>query len=99
LVIPVPPGAKVPALFLDETLRPVPQQKMLDRIAADFNEAVSDPPMGVSAEEAWEQARLNADERYLKLFGYAAYNAYHLQSAKEAVSEKKALQASQPPTQ
>jgi hypothetical protein len=99
LVIPVPPGVKVPALFLDETPRPVPQQKMLDRMAAEFNEAVSNPPPGVSAEEAWEQARLHADEKYLKLFGYAAYNAYHLQAAIEAVKEKKALQASLPPTQ
>lgn len=99
LVIPVPPGEKVPALFLDEHPRPAPQQKMLDRMAAEFNEAVSKPPLGVSAEEAWEQARLNADEKYLKLFGYAAYNAYHLQAAKEAVRERQALQAAPPPEQ
>lgn len=97
LVIPVPPGEKVPALFLDENPRPVPQQKMLDRVAAEFNEAVSNPPPGVSVEEAWDQARLNADAKYLKLFGYAAYNAYHLQAAKEAVREKKSLQSVQPP--
>jgi hypothetical protein len=96
LVIPVPPGEKVPALFLDENPRPVPQQKMLDRVAAEFNEAVSNPPPGVSVEEAWEQARLNADQKYLKLFGYAAYNTYHLQAAKEAVREKKGLQSVQP---
>lgn len=97
LVIPVPPGEKVPALFLDENPRPVPQQKMLDRVAAEFNEAVSNPPPGVSVEEVWDQARLNADAKYLKLFGYAAYNAYHLQAAKEAVREKKSLQSVQPP--
>lgn len=99
LVIPVPPGEKVPAIFLDENPRPVPQQKMLDRVAEEFNEAVSNPPPGVSVEEAWEQARLNADEKYLKLFGYAAYNAYHLQAAKEAAREKKGLQSAQPQEQ
>lgn len=99
LVIPVPPGEKVPALFLDEAPRPLPQQKMLDRMAAEFNEAVSNPPPGVSVEEVWEQARLSADEKYRILFGYAAYNAHHLQAAKEAVREKRALQATAPPTQ
>jgi len=99
LVIPVPPGAKVPALFLDEAQRPLPQQKMLDRMAAEFNEAVSNPPPGVSVEEVWEQARLSADEKYRILFGYLAYNAHHLQAAKEAVREKRALQATAPPTQ
>jgi hypothetical protein len=99
LVIPVPPGAKVPALFLDEAQRPLPQQKMLDRMAAEFNETVSNPPPGVSVEEVWEQARLSADEKYRILFGYAAYNAYHLQAAKEAVREKRALQATAPSTQ
>jgi hypothetical protein len=99
LVIPVPPGAKVPALFLDEGQRPLPQQKMLDRMAAEFNEAVSNPPPGVSVEEVWEQARLSADEKYRILFGYVAYNAHHLQAAKEAVREKRALQATAPSTQ
>jgi hypothetical protein len=99
LVIPVPPGVKVPALFLDENPRPVPQQKMLDRMAAEFNEAVSNPPPGVSVEQAWEQARLQADQKYLKLFGYAAYNAYHLQAAMEAVREKRVLQAAPLPRQ
>lgn len=99
LVIPVPPGERVPALFLDEAERPLPQQKMLDRIAAEFNEAVSNPPPGLSVEEVWEQARLNADEKYLILFGYAAYNDFHLQAAKEAVRERKALQGTAPPKQ
>jgi hypothetical protein len=99
LIIPVPPGAKVPALFLDETPRPVPQQKLLDGMAAEFNEAVSNPPPGVSVEDVWEKARLNADEKYLKFFGYAAYNAYHLQAAKEAAREKKGMQGAQPPKQ
>jgi hypothetical protein len=95
LVIPVPAGEKVPALFLDEAPRPLPQQKMLDRMAAEFNEAVANPPAGMSKKEAWEQARLDADEKYLALFGYAAYNAYHLQAAKEAVRERRALPSAQ----
>lgn len=99
LVIPVPPGEKVPALFLDEAPRPLPQQKMLDRMAKEFNEAVANPPAGMSMEEVWEHARLDADAKYLILFGYAAYNAYHVQAAKEAVQERRAQQSAQPPTQ
>lgn len=96
LVIPVPPGEKIPALFLDQTPRPIPQQKMLDRMAAEFHEAVSDPAPGMSELGVWEQARLDADEKYLILFGYEAYNLYHLQAAQEAVRERRALRATQP---
>jgi hypothetical protein len=96
LVISVPPGEKIPALFLDETPRPIPQQKMLDRMAAEFHEAVSSPVPGMSELGVWEQARLDADEKYLILFGYEAYNLYHLQAAQEAVRERRALQATQP---
>jgi len=34
LVIPVPPGARIPAVFYDEEPKPAPQQRALDRIGS-----------------------------------------------------------------
>jgi hypothetical protein len=88
ILIPVPEGAKVPAAFFDGEDKPVAQQKALDRIAEEFEQNVSEIPAGMKKEEVWEAARLIADERYLTLFGYQAYNQYHIQAAKEALKEK-----------
>jgi hypothetical protein len=88
--IPVPEGAKVPALFYDNEQKPIPQQKALDRIAREFEANVSEIPPGMTKEEVWEAARSIADERYITLYGYQAFNQYHIQSAKEALSEKRA---------
>lgn len=87
--IQVPEGAKVPAVFFDGEGKPVAQQKALDRIAKEFEQNVSEIPAGMKKEEVWEAARLIADERYLTLFGYQAYNQYHIQAAKEALKEKR----------
>jgi hypothetical protein len=43
----------------------------------------------MTKEEVWEAARKFADESYLILFGYQAYNQYHIQAAKEALREKR----------
>jgi len=88
--IPVPEGAKVPAVFFDVEEKPLAQQKALDRIAKEFEKNVSEIPPGLTKEEVWDAAREIADERYLTLFGYQAYNQYHIQSAKEALKEKRA---------
>ncbi len=93
IVIEVPAGEKVPAVFYEVEPKPAPQQKMLDRIADEFNETVANPPPGVPEQQIWEDARRRADEQYLKLYGHAAYNARHLQAAREAVREKRALEA------
>jgi len=93
MVIEVPAGEKVPAVFYQVEPKPAPQQKMLDRIAAQFNETVANPPPGVPKQQVWEDARRRADEQYLQLYGHAAYNARHLQAAREAVREKRALEA------
>jgi hypothetical protein len=87
--IPVPEGAKVPALFYDNEQKPIPQQKALDKIAREFEANVSEIPAGMTKEEVWEAARKFADESYLILFGYQAYNQYHIQAAKEALREKR----------
>lgn len=93
--IPVPEGAKVPAVFFDGEEKPVAQQKALDRIAEEFEQYVTEVPPGMKKEEVWEAARGIADQRYITLFGYQAFNQYHLQAAKEALKEKKAIQAAQ----
>jgi hypothetical protein len=90
ITIPVPAGAKVPALFHDDTPKPPQQTKALDRIASEFEQNVSEIPAGMTQEEVWDAARLIADERYMTLFGYQAYNQYHIQAAKEALKEKRA---------
>ena len=87
--IPVPQGAKVPAVFFDVEEKPIAQQKALDRIAQEFEKNVSEIPQGLTQEEVWEAARAIADERYLTLYGYQAFNQFHIQSAKEALKEKK----------
>jgi hypothetical protein len=88
--IQVPEGAKVPAVFFDGEEKPMAQQKALDRIAEEFEQNVSEVPAGMKKEEVWEAARLISDERYLTLFGYQAYNQYHIQAAREALKEKRA---------
>lgn len=88
--IPVPEGAKVPAVFFDADEKPIVQQKALDRIAQEFEKNVSEIPQGLTKEDVWEAARSIADDRYLTLFGYQAFNQYHIQSAKEALKEKRA---------
>jgi hypothetical protein len=90
IAIPVPAGAKVPALFQDDTPKPPQQLKALDRIASEFEQNVSEIPAGMTQEDVWEAARLIADERYITLFGYQAYNQYHIKAAKEALKEKRA---------
>ena len=95
--IPVPEDAKVPAVFFDGEEKPVAQQKALDRIAEEFEQNVSEIPEGMTQEEVWDAARLIADERYMTLFGYQAYNQYHMKAAKEALKEKRARsQATEP---
>jgi hypothetical protein len=89
ITIPVPEGAKVPALFQDDTPKPPQQMKALDRIASEFEQNVTEIPAGMTQEEVWEAARLIADERYMTLFGYQAYNQYHIKAAKEALKEKR----------
>jgi hypothetical protein len=94
--IPVPEGEKVPAVFYDVGDKPLPQQKALDRIAEEFERNVSEVPAGLTRKEVWDAARRIADERYLTLFGYQAFNHYHIQAAKEALKEKKGISTVSP---
>lgn len=85
----VPPGVRLPALFLDERPLPAAQRRVLDRVANDFIDAVASDPSGQDR-ALWEAARAEADQQYIKLYGHAAYNSLHLQAAKEALKERRA---------
>lgn len=85
----VPAGARLPALFLDERPLPPPQRRVLDRAANEFIDAVAGDPSGQNR-ALWENAREAADQQYIKLYGHAAYNALHMQAAREAVREQRA---------
>jgi hypothetical protein len=85
----VPPGERLPALFYDERPLPPPQRRALDRLANEFIDAVEGGGSTASS-EAWSAARAKADRRYITLYGHAAYNALHLQAAKEAAREARA---------
>jgi hypothetical protein len=90
ITIPVPEGAMVPALFHDDVAKPAPQMKALDKIATEFEKNVSEIPPEMTREEVWEAAKRFADESYITLFGFEAYNQLHIQAAKEALKEKRA---------
>jgi hypothetical protein len=92
----VPPGARLPALFLDERPLPAAQRRVLDRVANDFIDAVASDPSGQDR-ALWEAARAEADRQYIKLYGHAAYNSLHMQAAKEALRERRATATPPPP--
>lgn len=94
LNIPVPLGAKVPAAVVDVTPDYTPQQtQALDAIIADFEKEIAEgASQGLTETQAWEAARMRADNRYRVLFGDAAYNMMSMKAAIEALEEKKSIQ-------
>lgn len=91
--LPVPEGAVIPAAFYDNEPRSPQQEAALNRILEDFDKNVTAPSPGLSEQETWAAAKKIADNQYLTLFGFNAYNERHLQAAKEALKEKQATQA------
>ena len=83
---PVPAGAAVPAAFYDSQARTPQQQSALENLQLEFMENVSAEPENP---DIWENAKAIADQRYITLFGYEAYNYYHIQAAKDALKEKR----------
>jgi hypothetical protein len=69
---------------------------VLDRVANDFVDVVASDPSGQNR-ALWESARAAADQQYIKLYGHAAYNALHLQAAKDALREQRATATPTPP--
>jgi len=93
----VPFGARVPVAFVADDTPLTPQQAdAINRIAEDFNTAVTQSPSdaagqetpSISEEETWDQARQIADNRYRVLFGDDAANRVQMKSALEALQEK-----------
>ena len=88
----VPAGARAPIVFYDNLSRPAPQKVALDRIATEFQEAVSaSPPPGMTQEAYWDEVRKWADLRYQALYGFDAYNQLTMHAAREALAEKELL--------
>ena len=86
----VPPGVQVPAVLMDgggpddsaET------QDIMNGIVEEFAEKIQEAKRtNRNMEEAWEEAREEADDRYRQFFGFEAFNAATIESAGEAYEE------------
>ena len=86
----VPPGVQVPAVLMDgggpddsaET------QAIMNGIIEEFAEKIQEAKRtNRNTEEAWEEARQAADDRYRQFFGFEAFNATTLEAAGEAYQE------------
>ncbi|GAB4173635.1 MAG: hypothetical protein Fur0032_13260 [Terrimicrobiaceae bacterium] len=54
-------------------------QKKLKQIENTFLETVKAPIDGLTDEEVWEAARSLADQEFIKIIGFDAYNKLHLE--------------------
>ena len=86
----VPPGVQVPAVLMDgggpddsaET------QAIMNGIIEEFAEKIQEAKRtNRNTEEAWEEARQAADDRYRQFFGFDAFNTATLEAAGEAYEE------------
>lgn len=92
----VPHGASVPAVLMDGGgPDDSPETKArINAIIEEFSEKIIQAKKANrNAEEAWEDARECADERYRQYFGFEAFNAASLQAAGEGYEEATALTA------
>jgi len=91
--IAVPRGARVPAVLMDgggpddspETAAIM--NAIIEEFAAKIDEAKRS---NRNEEEAWEEAREMADDRYRQFFGFEAFNEATLEAAGEAYEESSA---------
>ena len=86
----VPPGVQVPAVLMDgggpddsaET------QDIMNGIVEEFAEKILEAKRTKrNMEEAWEEARQAADDRYRQFFGFDAFNTATLEAAGEGYEE------------
>ncbi len=90
--IAVPVGERLPAAYYDEMATTPQQKNALNRLLIEFEKNISEGlEQGMDEIEVWRAAREIADKRYLTLFGFAAYNSYHIKAAKEALQEKRKI--------
>ena len=90
----VPPGARVPAVLMDrggpddsEETRNI-MNGIIEEFAVKIQEAKQ---ANRKMDEAWEEAREAADDRYRQFFGFEAFNAATLEAAGEAYEESTSL--------
>ena len=90
----VPPGARVPAALMDgggpddsEETRNI-MNGIIEEFAVKIQEAKQ---ANRKMDEAWEEAREAADDRYRQFFGFEAFNAATLEAAGEAYEESTSL--------
>jgi len=88
--IPVPNGARVPAVLLDRG-GPVDSPEtaaIMNTIIEDFAAKIEEAKRANRNEEvAWEEAREMADDQYKQFFGFEAFNEATLEAAGEAYEE------------
>jgi len=86
----VPTGARVPAILMDagSPQDGVPINSIISGIIDEFVETINEAQRtNQNMQEAWEEARQTADERYRLFFGDDAYNGATLEAAIEANEE------------
>jgi hypothetical protein len=86
----VPLGARVPAVLMDAGSPGdgVQVPEIMSNLVEDFREKILEAKRtNRNMTEAWEEARMEADERYRFFFGQDAFNAATLETASEAVEE------------
>jgi len=91
--IAVPSGARVPAVLMngggpdDSPETAAIMNDIIEEFAAKIDEAKQ---ANRNEEEAWEEAREAADDRYRQFFGFEAFNEATLKAAGEAYEESSA---------
>jgi len=86
----VPIGSRVPAALMDGgSSEDSPETKaIINAIIEEFTSKINDArKANANPNQAWEDARSVADERYQQFFGFEAYNAATLETAGEAYEE------------
>lgn len=80
----------MPAILMDEGSPDdsAETQNIMAGIIAEFSERIQKAKQtNRNMEEAWEEAREAADERYRQFFGFEAFNEATLEAAGEAAEE------------
>lgn len=86
----VPIGSRVPAALMDggSSEDSLETKAIINAIIEEFTSKINDArKANANPNQAWEEARSVADERYQQFFGFEAYNAATLETAGEAYEE------------
>jgi hypothetical protein len=86
----VPIGSRVPAALMDggSSEDSLETKAIINAIIEEFTSKINDArKANANPNQAWEDARSVADERYQQFFGFEAYNAATLETAGEADEE------------